>query len=510
MVVAPALPQRVPWAAIAALLVAGASVAATLHTIDFPLGTIGDELAKVSAMQGDGNFLRPLFMVHLARGADFLVGASEPQALVEVGRVCAAIFGGVLIFATFLLACMVLPAWIAVVAAAVTAATPLVTMHARIFKEDVFVATFLVLALFALIRLLQTPTPLRAALLGVLIGFATGSKYIGAVLLPFALIAIFVLRSRIGSDWRRQALFVVGSAGLVFLLIESPAFFAIVQAKDNVSYELRHVVVGHDVPLPVTLTYGVFHLSQSLWSGLGWPLLVLGLVGFAAPFFASPDRVMPLAVIASFSVLWYGLHELSPLKPYPDFARYMLPLASLLPMLGISLLYELLAPRDRLGVVAAAVALLAALPALATSLRVNGAAADPRAVVLPIVSANQFRAEFDRYATYDTTGRIFGRLGNPPDYPATDLVVTANFAYDRFFSYAVRSLGLRGTRYYQKLAGLPRLDVTNGKPALGYFNPTLRVVAVDGKVDTLRTLAERISADAPSLSFRLVEPEPSK
>ena len=342
-------------------------------------------------------------MVHLARGADFLVGASEPQALVEVGRVCAAIFGGVLIFATFLLACMVLPAWLAVVAAAVTAATPLVTMHARIFKEDVFVATFLVLALFALIRLLQTPTPLRAALLGVLIGFATGSKYIGAVLLPFALIAIFVLRSRIGSDWWRQALFVVGSAGLVFLLIESPAFFAIVQAKDNVSYELRHVVVGHDVPLPVTLTYGVFHLSQSSWSGLGWPLLVL-----------------------------------------------------------------------------------------------------------PIVSANQFRAEFDRYATYDTTGRIFGRLGNPPDYPATDLVVTANFAYDRFFSYAVRSLGLRGTRYYQKLAGLPRLDVTNGKPALGYFNPTLRVVAVDGKVDTLRTLAERISADAPSLSFRLVEPEPSK
>jgi hypothetical protein len=507
---APSLSQRVPWATIAALLIAALSVLATLRAIDFPLGTIGDEFSKVSAMQGAGNFLHPLLMVHLARAAGALSSAVEPQALAEVGRVCAAIFGGVFIFATFMQARLVLPAWLAVVSAAVTAATPLVTVHARIFKEDIFVASFVVLGLLALIRLLKTPTPVRAALLGVLIGLAAGSKYIGAVLLPFALLAIGLLPSRDGSDWRQQALIVAGAAGLVFLLIESPAFFAIVQLKDNVGYELRHIVVGHDVPLPVTLTYGVFHLSQGLWSELGAPLLVFGLLGLAAPFFASPERVMPLAVIASFSVVWYVLHELSPLKPYPDFARYMLPLASLLPMLGISFFYEPLARRDQRGVVAAAVALLAALPGLTTSLRVNGAAADPRAVVAPIISADHVRAALDRYASYDTTGRIFGRMGNPPDYPATDLVVTANFAYDRYDSYPVRSLGPRGARYYEKLAKLPHLDVTNGQPALGYFNPTLRVVAVDGKVDTLRTLAEQISAAAPSLSVRLVQSEPSK
>jgi hypothetical protein len=35
-------------------------------------------------------------------------------------------------------------------------------------------------------------------------------------------------------------------------------------------------------------------------------------------------------VIAAFAVLWYAVHELSPLKPFPNFARYMLPLAPLL------------------------------------------------------------------------------------------------------------------------------------------------------------------------------------
>ena len=57
-------------------------------------------------------------------------------------------------------------------------------MHARLFKEDIFVAAFLVLALAALIRLLQEPAPHRAILLGLLVGLAAGSKYIGTLILP--------------------------------------------------------------------------------------------------------------------------------------------------------------------------------------------------------------------------------------------------------------------------------------------------------------------------------------
>jgi hypothetical protein len=39
--------------------------------------------------------------------------------------------------------------------------------------------------------------------------------------------------------------------------------------------------------------------------------------------------------------VWYAVHEATPLKPFPDFARYMLPLVPLLLILGASVIYEL-------------------------------------------------------------------------------------------------------------------------------------------------------------------------
>ena len=56
---------------------------------------------------------------------------------------------------------------------------------------------------------------------------------------------------------------------------------------------------------------------------------------------------MPLALIASFAVLWYVVHESAPLKPYPDFSRYMVPLAPLLAILATSFVYELSSRWDR-------------------------------------------------------------------------------------------------------------------------------------------------------------------
>jgi hypothetical protein len=127
----------------------------------------------------------------------------------------------------------------------------------------------------------------------------------------------------------------------------------------------------------------VFHLSQSLWPNLGLPLLALGLIGLAAPLIAPSERRMPLMLIASFAVFWYAVHEASPLKPYPDFARHMLPLAPLLAILATSFIYELLARRDRLGIVAAVTVIVGAIPAPWISMRTNGAVEDPRAIIPP-------------------------------------------------------------------------------------------------------------------------------
>ena len=147
---------------------------------------------------------------------------------------------------------------------------------------------------------------------------------------------------------------------------------------------------------------------ESLWPGLGLTLLVLGLLGLAAPFLAPPERRMPLALIAGFTLLWYAVHELAPLKPYPDVTRYMLPLAPLLAILATSFFYELFRRRDRRAVIAAVIVAAAAIPALVTSVRINGGGQDPRAVVPQILAATGERIVIDRHTDYDASREFVG------------------------------------------------------------------------------------------------------
>jgi 4-amino-4-deoxy-L-arabinose transferase-like glycosyltransferase len=245
-------------------------------------------------------------------------------------------------------------------------------------KEDIFVATFLLLALATLIRLLQEPAPHCAILLGLLIGCAAGSKYIGALILPFAILAI-VLVPTPGPERRALRAGTVSAVSIgTFLLLMLPAIRRLNRWRKGVDFELTHSIQGHDVPLPPRVTWGLFHLRESLWPGLGTPLLAVGLLGLAAPFVAARERRMPLALIATFAVVWYAVHAATPLKPFPNFARYMLPLAPLLLILGTSFIYELAAWWDHRGLLAALIVVLAAVPALMMSVRINSPDVDPR------------------------------------------------------------------------------------------------------------------------------------
>ena len=88
-----------------------------------------------------------------------------------------------------------------------------------------------------------------------------------------------------------------------------------------------------------------------------------------------------------------------------------------------------------------------------------------------------------------------------------DIVVTSNLAYDRFdFSPARKgSVQADSAAFYRHLLSQPHLEVSNGRPTSGYFNPVLRIVALDGSVARLQKIAGDIRAAAPGLTVRLVE-----
>jgi hypothetical protein len=119
-----------------------------------------------------------------------------------------------------------------------------------------------------------------------------------------------------------------------------------------------------------------------------------------------------------------------------------------------------------------------------------------------IVAASGARGLFDRYSGCQRNRRIFG-IRLRPTKDMADIVVTSNLVYDRFALDAAPS---SMAAYYRELSSCPHLDVSNGRPTMAYFNPVVRVVALDGSVDRLKKIAAAIGTAAPSLTVRLIEP----
>jgi hypothetical protein len=262
----------------------------------------------------------------------------------------------------------------------------------------------------------------------------------------------------------------------------------------------------------VTITYGVFHLQRSLLTGLGAPLLILGLLGLASPWLAAPERRRPLFIISSFALLWYAVHELSPLKPYPDFQRYMVPLAPLLAVLGTAFVYEVSRRCFSAGseAIAAAVIIGAALPSLHTSMLLAGSTKkDLRSIVPDVVANERAQIAFDHYTRF---GALPGRSNQvPSNAESPGIFVTSSFYYDRFAQAGEKGQRLQTRmqmRRYHALFTKPYLEITNGRPAYGLFNPTMRIVALDGDVDQLKSIAAGLMVAAPNLSLHFANVGP--
>lgn len=496
----------------AALSIAAIATIASLCNIDFPLGTHVDEIPKVDAvLTGAWSYRHPLLMIDIVRGANWFFGFTDPQAVAELGRSLAGISTGLLVFATWILARTVLADSAALAAAAVTAALPLTCVHALFFKEDAFVAPWIVLSLAALIHLLTRPTIFGSIVLGLCIGLASGAKYVGAlVTLPFAIAMLLSLRPRDLAFSAGLSLTVTLVAILVFLTVQIPGLFEISRMVEGMRAEVLHAVDGDDVPILVSESRGLFHLRESLLPGMGISLLTFGVVGLISPMLVRPERRMACIAIAAFVAAWYVLHELSPLKPYPGFQRYMHPIGPLLVILA-AVLIDAVSRRlnlTRTGLLVPAILLIAAFPALLSSVRIMEAIRnDPRRVTTATVAALSQRPAFDTYTTY--------RPLYPPPLTAllpaaADHVVVSSLYYDRFIEYGMdpqQPAAVRErTQYYKALFRLPYLEISSGGPSFGFLNPKMWIVRFNGDAASLQTVADAILAADPGLELQIVLP----
>jgi hypothetical protein len=466
---------------------------------DLPLAPQSDEPKKAYfVLEGRQDFLQPLLLLQTVRLANLVARQTDQLAVVELGRTVAALFGGLAVLATIVLARRVAGRGLALAAGLIAAVTPLIAFHAQLLKEDIFLAPWLLFALAALDRLRESVEVRRALLFGITAGLAASAKYVGAVLLPVACL-LPLIAPVTGASLRRYYAALAWSAGAaiaVFALVNAPAFLTPDIFLQGLSTEITHAVTKHIIVWPGWYSHFLFHWTTSLWPGLGPTLALAGLAGavlVVADWRASPPAIRLVLV---FALLWYLMHELSPMKPFMAIERHMTVMGALFAILAVYLVDRLLWPVARpwrAAIATAIVAIVAAPAAVSTIAIAQSAPNDTRSVVERVRAALDGRDAVDWYATFP------GWAHYPPLTTidgATDYVVLVQETADRFAraaTFAHQSDPVRAyARAYDELLAQPAILVESTAGSFSYRNVPLRVVALGSSADRLAAVLAKL------------------
>ena len=505
------------------LVILLASLWLNLRGHDFPLGLHVDERTKVGdIMMSTPTFKHPLLILKSATTLAALTDASLPQEIVESGRITTAIFGALLCAFTFALARTFLSPILALLATALTAAAPGVVVHSHYLKEDIAMTCFMVASLlFGTLRMRQllaslptdasgggSPRRFQGALIlglwGICLGLSLSTKYTALLLVFYFCLIPWFDRELPKRLYFRELMLVFVVSIVIFLLINHEMFSNFSSFTSGVEHEADHVISGHGdgIRLYPWLTFFTFHLNRSILPSFG--ILPTGLAVFGLILATFPRRGTDSRVprwLAIFTILYYLVIEVAPLKPFPGYARYVVPLIPLLACLAayalgaILVLVRSLALRNSVTLV---VSVLLVAPLLLSSFTLtalfNG---DSRLQLLPELIAQskhpvavergyagvEFLSDKQRESiqVIDSVGAL--KLDGEDRSACT--VITSSFNYDRYLyagGLAMQAQGVYALRdMYRTLFKYPHEDFPSGQEPFSFVNPTLRVTHLCGK-----------------------------
>lgn len=246
----------------------------------------------------------------------------------HAGRVLSAIAGTITCGLIFLMLRRVTHPIGAGVGGLLAAFAPAWVVHSRFQTVDALAICLLVASLYAAVRLLDDPQPVKWALwAAAFAGLSTGTKYTGALAMISMVVAL-VLRSRQSEAMPMPALKLFGLGVLAWLgaffvatpgvLLETSAFLR------DFKYEMLHTATGHGLIFERAgsgFAYNVLNLVQGLH-----PLPVLA--GFGGLLMAAMTKQRFAMIILAFALPYYLLIGRAEIA----FIRYTLPLIVLLPV----------------------------------------------------------------------------------------------------------------------------------------------------------------------------------
>ena len=437
-------------------------------------------------------------ILQMVRLANLFARQTDQAAVVGLGRTVTAVFGGLTVLATIVLARRLVGAGLALAAGIVAAVTPLVAFHAQLFKEDIVLAPWLLFGLAALDRVRENAELRRALVFGITVGLAASAKYVGIVLLPFAcLLPLIATPAGVSLRGYYGALaWSAGAAVAVFALVNAPAFLTPAAFLHGLDTEIAHAVTKHIIVWHGWYSYFLFHWTTSLWPGLGPALAMAGLAG--ALLVVTDWRGSPPAIrlVLVFALIWYLMHELSPMKPFMAIERHMTVMGGLFAILAVYLVDRVCrrAPKPwQVAIATFLVGIIAAPAAISTIAIARSAPNDTRSVVERVRVALDGRDAVDWYATFPTHGH-YPPLTAIED--STEYVVLVQETADRFVqsgAFAHQSDAVRAyARAYDELLAQPAIVVESTAGSFSYRNVPLRVVALRGNATRLKAVLARL------------------
>ena len=252
----------------------------------------------------------------------------------------------------------------------------------------------------------------------------------------------------------------------------------------------------------------LFTWTANFWPGLRAPLALAGLAGallVATQWRASPPVLRRLLM---FAAVWYLLHELPPMKPYPEGARHMTVMAAVFAVFAAyaaEWLVERLPARSRSFALIAMIAAIAIVPAFFSYRLVQSAPDDTQLVVRRIGATLAEPVIWAKPATTEPSRELARPIDDIEQWPGF-IVLNELFA-----EQYLEALTLRGqqrimrerTKSYEALMKRPSLRVTSTAGSVALRNVPHRIVALGGDPAALAATAERF-ADEPDIKLDVV------
>lgn len=500
------------WFWVASLALACAAAIVFHLAPQVPLGVPYDEPLKVMfVLEGTQNFAHPILMLQVVRLAKFLTGANDAASVIHLGRMASAASGGLLVFAAIALARRAVGDVAALGAGVLTAVAPLTVFHAQLFKEDIFVAPWLILGVLALDHLVEMPRWRQAVLFGIAAGLAASSKYVGVVLLPLSLLPPLWVNVDLRNYYRMVAL-AAAVAIAVFCAVNAPLFLGPWLFVGGFRSEVNHALTGHLIALYGWQSNFLFTWKANIWPGLRAPLALAGLAGaliVAVRWRESPPVLRRLLI---FGVVWYLMHEIPPMKPFPEGARHMTVMAAVFAVFAAytaELIATRLPRRFQAAAIAAMIGAVAIVPAAFSYQLVSSAPNDTQLVVQRIIASLKGPTVWARPATSEPSRDLLRPIEEIERAPGF-IVINELFA-----EQYLKSLSLRGQKrvirhrgdVYQALLQRPALRVTSRAGNFAFRNVPYRIIALEGDPEELAQAAQQF-ASLPDVEVQFV-PQPA-